>query len=313
MKITPITAHDQAALHLLGDDGDEAIVLAHGAHVVSWRPVSGTVSAPRSPAERFYLSPQSRFGPGTAIRGGVPVIFPQFNQTGPDTRLPRHGFARTQRWRVVGPTGQSSASTPAPGTAPWHEEELALLLEDGQLADGSRWPPRFRLELGLRLARGRLDLRLTVFNDGGQDLAFSTALHSYFAIDEISETRLEGVAGVEVSDRVEGRDPAPVREAEGPFRFVDEVDRIYLWPASQAEPAVRLLGGATPLSISQDGFDDMVVWNPGPIRAQALADLPDGDYRRFVCVEAAKATRPVVLGAGLSWTGVQRLAVDPAS
>ena len=39
-------------------------------------------------------------GPGQAVRGGVPVIFPQFEQLGPDTSLPRHGLARTRAWRV---------------------------------------------------------------------------------------------------------------------------------------------------------------------------------------------------------------------
>lgn len=308
MKIIPTLAHDRAALQLVNDAGDEATVLVHGAHVVSWRPVVADGAARR--VERLYLSPQSRFAAGSAIRGGVPVIFPQFNRTGPDTRLPRHGFARTANWRVVGPTGLGSATAPAPGSPSWQEDELALLLEEGQMADGSPWPHPFRLELGIRLGHGSLDLRMTVFNDGSTDLPFSAALHSYFAIDDIDRVRLEGLDGVEVSDRVEGRDQTPTQEAAGPFRFDGEVDRIYLWPASIAEPSVRLGGSGPALAISQEGFDDMVVWNPGPIRARALDDMPDDGYRRFVCVEAAKATRPVTLGPGLCWTGVQRLAVD---
>ena len=213
-------------------------------------------------------------------------------------------------WRVVGATGLSTATAPAPGSTPWQEDELALLLEDGRLADGSRWPHRFRLELGIRVGRGTLDLRMTVFNDGAHDLPFSAALHSYFAIDGIDGARIEGLGGIEVSDRVEGRDPTGRTEADGPFRFAGEVDRIYLWPARVATPSVRLTGGPSPLLISQDGFDDTVVWNPGPVRASALDDLPDEGYRHFVCIEAAKVTRPITLSAGLSWTAVQRLAVD---
>ena len=62
--------------------GDSLRVALHGAHVLSW------VSQGR---ERLYLSPHSVMDAHAAIRGGVPVCFPQFNQRGP---LPKHGFAR---------------------------------------------------------------------------------------------------------------------------------------------------------------------------------------------------------------------------
>lgn len=302
MKIIPTTAHEQPALRLVGDAGDEAVILVYGAHLVSWRPrVDGTA------AERLYLSPRSRFGAGTAIRGGVPVIFPQFNRTGPDTRVARHGFARTVDWRVVGATGQARSRPPAPGDAAWIEDEVELVLDQGTLADGRPWPHHFRVELGVRLAAASLDLRLTVFNDGADLLPFSAALHSYFAVDEVTGARIEGLAGVAVSDRVEGADPTPKPEAADPFAFDGEVDRIYLWPASVANPGVTLTGGPTALRIGQDGFDDTVVWNPGAERARALADLPDDGFRRYVCIEAAKTTRPVELTPGAAWTGVQRL------
>lgn len=305
MKIFPTTAHDQPALRLVGDQGDEAVILVHGAHLISWCPMVDGAAA-----ERLYLSPRSRFGAGTAIRGGVPVIFPQFNRTGPDTRVARHGFARTVDWRVVGATGLASATPPPSGSAAWIEDEVELVLDQGTLADGQPWPHRFRVELGVRVSAGALDLRLTVFNDGAAALPFSAALHSYFAVDDVTRARVDGLAGVAVSDRVEGRDPAPTREADGPFAFDGEVDRIYLWPASSAAPAMALTGGPGLLRISQDGFDDTVVWNPGRERARALDDLPEDGFRRYVCIEAAKATRPVTLAPGGAWTGVQRLRVS---
>ena len=307
MKIFPTTAHGQPALRLLGDAGDEAVILVHGAHVISWRPVVDGVAA-----ERLYLSPRSRFGAGAAIRGGVPVIFPQFNRTGPDTRVARHGFARTIDWRVVGATGLASSAPPRPDSAPWTEDEVELHLEQGTLADGRPWPHQFRVELGVRLAAASLDLRLTVVNDGDDVLPFSAALHTYFAIDDVATARVDGLAGVSVSDRVEGTDPAPRPEIDGPFRFRGEVDRIYLWPASVEAPTVTLTGGPTPLRIGQEGFDDTVVWNPGSERARALDDLPEDGFRRYVCIEAAKATRPVRLSAGVAWTGVQRLVAASA-
>ena len=65
-------------------------VYLHGAHVTSWKPA-------RDHDERLFLSERSEFRAGTAIRGGIPVIFPQFAAEGP---LPRHGFARTSEWTL---------------------------------------------------------------------------------------------------------------------------------------------------------------------------------------------------------------------
>ena len=71
--------------------GDQLTVVHHGAQVLSW--VSGG-------RERLYLSPQSTLDGLSAIRGGIPVCFPQFNQRGD---LPKHGFARNLPWQVNTP------------------------------------------------------------------------------------------------------------------------------------------------------------------------------------------------------------------
>ena len=59
----------QPAVHLRSPAGAQATVLLHGAHVVSWIPALGE--------EQLYLSPTSALGGTAAVRGGVPVIFPQ--------------------------------------------------------------------------------------------------------------------------------------------------------------------------------------------------------------------------------------------
>ena len=71
-------------------DGARAEIYLHGAHLTSWVPAGGS--------EALFLSPKAEFVQGSAIRGGVPVIFPQFSDLGP---LPKHGFARTLDWEPV--------------------------------------------------------------------------------------------------------------------------------------------------------------------------------------------------------------------
>ncbi|HNQ09783.1 MAG TPA: D-hexose-6-phosphate mutarotase, partial [Giesbergeria sp.] len=80
----------QPCIRLAIGDGDSALVALHGAQVLSW--ISGG-------RERLYLSPKAVFDGQAAIRGGIPLCFPQFNQRGP---LPKHGFARNLAWRADG-------------------------------------------------------------------------------------------------------------------------------------------------------------------------------------------------------------------
>src|SRR5450830_1072291 len=76
-------------LTLTARDGATVSICHQGAHVCSWIPANGT--------EQLFLSNQSEFREGVAIRGGVPVIFPQFAGLG---TLPKHGFARTAPWKL---------------------------------------------------------------------------------------------------------------------------------------------------------------------------------------------------------------------
>ena len=72
-------------------DGARAEIYLHGAQLTSWVPAG-------SSSDRIFLSGRSRFSEGAAIRGGIPVGFPQFAAQGP---LPNHGFARVLRWELA--------------------------------------------------------------------------------------------------------------------------------------------------------------------------------------------------------------------
>jgi glucose-6-phosphate 1-epimerase len=294
MEIAATTYRSLPAFRLTAD-GAEATIVRHGGQLVGWRPAPRT-DADAEREERLYLSPLARFDGREAIRGGVPVIFPQFDRTGPDLRLPRHGFARTATWAAAHPGGA------VPGGA---VDEAVLTLDRGLLADGSEWPYRFRLELGVRLSARGLAIRLSTYNDGAGAFAFGAALHSYFAVGAIEAVALEGLGREPWTDRVAGADPGPHRESADPFTFDREIDRIHHRTADGAP--LRLLGGPSPLVIGQRGFDETVVWNPWRERSRAIDDLPDDGFRRFVCIEAARVTKPVTLAGGESWHGRQWL------
>lgn len=262
-----------ARVVLASPGGGRAEVYLHGAHVTRWTTPGGR--------DVLYLSPRSRFAPGEAIRGGIPVIFPQFADQGP---LPKHGFARTAQWRPD--TVAADAATLVLTDTP---ETRAL------------WDYSFRARLRVQLAN-HLFISLTVFNTGDRAFEFTCALHSYFRVGGIGQVAIGGLEGIRYRDKVAGGEDVQ-RESE--LRFRGETDRVYL----NAPGILRIRDGGEgrTITVEKHGFADAVVWNPGAEKARGMDDLGEGTYRDFVCVEAACAGEPVRLEPGADWEGRQTI------
>lgn len=266
----------QPARRLRASDGAQATMLLHGAQVVSWIPAGGV--------EQLYLSPDAVVEDGRAVRGGIPVIFPQFEQRGP---LPRHGLARTRSWQ-------------------WIEgiQRGAVVMGVMQMTDDEKsralWPQEFEAELCVSVCGNQLDLELAVVNRGISQFEFTTALHTYLQCGDLLKTRLAGLYGARYLDSLTGLEQ---RQEMDPISFVGEVDRIYF---DAAEPVIVTSPNGR-LNIESAGFDDLVVWNPGPDKGASIADLPAQGWRHLLCVEAACIGRPVRLAPGSEWSARQSL------
>ena len=257
--------------------GDRLVVAHHGAHVLSW--VSGG-------RERLYLSPQSVIDGHAAIRGGIPVCFPQFNQRGD---LPKHGFARNVSW------------TPKPAKLEADRAHLALSLADSA-ATRQWWDQRFEALLLIELTPGALQVELVVRNTDSKPLLFTGALHSYFAVSDVAQARLLGLGGSAEWNAVTDGHATAAPE----LRFVGEFDRVY----SAAPAGYELLDGPHTLSIEQDmDWTQTVVWNPGAAKCASLSDMPADGWQHMLCVEAAQVYEPICIAAGDFWQGAQRLTV----
>src|SRR4051794_22437921 len=57
---------------------------------------------PRGCKPVLWVSRESRYTPGKAIRGGIPICWPWFGDHPSDRSKPAHGFARTSEWSVLG-------------------------------------------------------------------------------------------------------------------------------------------------------------------------------------------------------------------
>jgi glucose-6-phosphate 1-epimerase len=264
---------------LTSPDGAQAEIYPYGAHLTSWIPAGGS--------ERLFLSAASEFLAGAPIRGGVPVIFPQFGLLGP---LPMHGFARVNPWQFNGCQGGPHGSVNAD-------------FELGQTpAIQAIWPFPFRAWLEVSLGGLQLAISLRISNPGEAPFSFTAALHTYFRVTEIGPVRVGGLSGVHYLDRTAGG--AEAVQVDPWVTFPGEVDRLYLHPTG---PVTLHAPGRAPLKVSAAGFPDVVTWNPGSTKGATIRDLEPEGYQHLVCVEAAAAGSPVTLEPGKSWEGSQTL------
>ncbi|MBW8843473.1 MAG: D-hexose-6-phosphate mutarotase [Burkholderiales bacterium] len=274
---------EPSSVTLQSPDGATVQLSLHGGQVLSWKPVG----AP----EQLYLSPRSEFVLGKAIRGGVPVCFPQFAERG---SLPKHGFARTLPWELV-------------SLEQGKDDALAVMRLRDSAETRRLWPHAFELELSVRVGGRSLDIELACENTGDAPLQFTAALHTYLRVADLDAVSVEGLAGLRYFDSI--------KQAEALQRMdllltgekgVLDLDRIYF---GVKERPLLVAEDRRQVVIRQQGFEDAVIWNPGPERCAKLADMPPDGWSEMLCVEAASIGRPVELQAGESWVGRQSLAL----
>jgi glucose-6-phosphate 1-epimerase len=273
----PLSAAAAPSIELLAADGAFARVYLDGGHVTSWIPAGGD--------EQLFVSSKAWYGPGCAIRGGIPVCWPQF---GPFGVLRQHGFARLLRWSVL------------------HEEQApdgaraTLRLVDTE-ETRAQWPFAFSTTLSVHVGGRRLEVALQVTNTDEQPLAFTAALHPYFRVRNAYEVQVSGLQGLRYRDGL--LDGAEFDEAGSALPITGHIDRVYF-----ATPDVlELREPHRTLRLEKRGFPEAVVWNPGFDGTRSRADFEAGEELRMVCVEAATVRPAVTLAPGATWTGVQRM------
>jgi D-hexose-6-phosphate mutarotase len=242
-------------------DTAEAEVYFQGAQVTGWRPAA-------SPDPVLWLSGQSRFEPGRAIRGGVPICFPWFSKHRTDRSAPPHGFARTRDWTL------ELARHGADGT-------VVLEMELAGEAMAPQWPHHFRARHRITIG-AVLGLDLEVLNTGSVVFTFEEALHAYFDVADIREVTVSG--------------PGPES-----LRFAALTNRIY--PGTRDTCVIHDPVRRREIEIRKSGSDSTVVWNPWAERAREMSDMGDDEWRGMVCVEPSNVGADArTLGPGESHT-----------
>ena len=233
------------------------VVSLQGAQLIDWQP-SG-----QKPC--LWLSAESAFKEGTAIRGGIPICWPWF---GP-VNSPSHGFARILPWKF---------------TAHNEHDEGVILTFTLTDTEYSRklWPHEFTLILRMKLGE-TCELELESYGD----FEATAALHSYFNISDIQKTTVYGL-GDHYLDTVADKE---IYISE-PLKFNKLTDRVYTEPEEYS--LLRDDGWARTIEIHHYHHSDVVCWNPWAELSCSMKDMPNNGYKQMVCVETARINAPMI-------------------
>jgi glucose-6-phosphate 1-epimerase len=257
-------------------------VYLHGAQVTSWKPAGQD--------EVLFMSTKSRWEDGQAIRGGIPICFPWFRAKADDPVAPAHGFVRTKMWEIESIVGSEDGVV------------VSLFTESDERT--RRWlAAEFRLVHRITFGPElRLELRCT--NTGTTPLRFEEALHTYNRVADIHEAHLQGLSGVSYLDNTESNKE---KTEPGDIAITRPTDSAY----RNTQGPVDLVGANRRIRLSKQHSLDTVVWNPWSEGAARLHDLGDGEWKQFLCVEAANILdAAVTLAPGQEHTMAAVLSVE---
>ena len=237
-----------------------AEIYLHGAQVTSWRPAGGE--------EVIFLSGQSQFAAGKAIRGGVPICFPWFRNKADDPKAPSHGFVRTREWQLDAVQQAGDAVTVTFSTV-------------SDESTRGQWGYEFRLVHRVTVG-AELVQELEMSNTGTVALRFEEALHTYFRVGDAAAVRIRGLEGVRYLDNT---DSNAEKQQLGEIVFTGPTDRAYQDTTHAVEIQDPVLRRS--IRLVKENSRTTVVWNPWIEGARALADLGDDEWRSMACVEGS--------------------------
>jgi glucose-6-phosphate 1-epimerase len=230
----------------------------HGAHVTSWKPAGAD--------EALFVSSQSRWEDGQAIRGGVPVCFPWFANRESDPKAPPHGFVRIKAWQIesIAQTGDAIS--------------VSMFTESDE-STKEWWPADFRLVHRVTFG-SELSLELVLTNTGASALRFEEALHAYYRVGDVEKARVRGLDGVHYLDKTD-RNQEKTQQRD--IVITSETDRVYLNTSGAVELEDPVLHRR--IRIAKENSRATVVWNPWVQKAHSMSDFGNDEWRQMICIE----------------------------
>lgn len=239
--------------------------------------------------ECIFLSRDAKLDGSKAVRGGIPLVFPQFGH--PDKSMPQHGFLRTNFWKA----DDSSVYDNADGAGITYK----LQLKEVKNSRGGLWGEDTEYDCSflynIKIDSKTITTRLEIMNTGNKKFQFQTLLHTYYHVDgsdalDGSKCYVKGLEGYMVADKVShneyicGSDPIVIEGL---------TDRVYTPTAGKNIVDVIVgVGDGQLLKLTASGKCgdnnvpvSCVVWNPNKEKAAGMSDFGDDQYHDMICVE----------------------------
>lgn len=248
----------------------QAKISLYGGQVLSF--------TPRGHKDVLWLSTDAHYQAGKAIRGGIPLCWPWFGANDRDKSTQQagnHGFARQLTWQVERVSADENGVT------------LVLVLEGNN--QHRLWPNAYQVVQTLFFGKS-LKQSLAMSNLSENDAQYSAALHSYFAVSNPENVRIDALTGVSYNDKLSGESNLQSQSVS----CVGEIDREY---HSSDKMIIVDNHWQRKIEISSENCQQWVLWNPGTELANTMADIHSGGEQEYVCLEAAN-TKWQALPAG---------------
>jgi len=276
-----------------------------GATVLSFIPSSS------SGRECLFVSRDAILDGSKAIRGGIPLVFPQFGPL-PDTSMPQHGFLRNNLWTFL---------------ERFEEDESAgmtytLQLQDVKTARGTeQWNPE-TTELDcscrytIKVDATKLTTTLSITNTSETTaFPFQTLQHTYLKVEDHaaydpSQCYVKGLQGYSVQDKITSEEEYICQDDS--VVLVDNVDRVYNSNAAADVNVTVGVGGSLQMQLTATTTDDnvpvsCVVWNPYEEKAKGMSDFGNDQYADMICVEPGVLQSKTPLEPGKTTTLTQTI------
>ncbi|WP_162046765.1 D-hexose-6-phosphate mutarotase [Vibrio taketomensis] len=249
-----IAQKDQVKIVRIQHEKANAAISLLGGHVISYQPAGQE--------DLIWMSDTAIFDGKTALRGGIPVCWPWFGRVA----APAHGFARSTEWELV----------------EHRENEQGVIVELACFpseATHDIWPHMFDVRLVVEVG-DELKVSLKVLNIDDEEWTFSGALHTYLNVADIEQTQITGMG----SSYIDSLQSNLVCQGGDTLELTAGIDRVYTQPEAVINVADK--GFDRTLSITNQGHNAAVLWNPWVEIATQMADMPNDGYKTMMCVES---------------------------
>lgn len=232
------------AIELNSADGNhQCQILLHGATLISWK---------RNHQEKIFLSKLAVFDGKKAIRGGIPLVFPQFAR--PNPSMAQHGFLRTSLWSYIGSLVGDDSMTA-------YFRLTSKELHPEGTPPPSYWSHPFMAIYEVTLTSDSLTITLRIFNtassttpsiaapeektestttttnlsttrtttSSSSSFDFHMLLHTYLKLPDGIESHQVSLHGLKHWEFVDKVDKGTTKQESHPsIEILQEVDRVYL-------------------------------------------------------------------------------------